>query len=53
MRAYMKENVLEIYNRQNISFKKGYGVWLYSDNGDKFLDCASGIDLTNGLMKVY
>ena len=39
----MKENVLEIYNRQNISFKKGYGVWLYSDNGDKFLDCASGI----------
>ena len=39
----MEEYLLKTYSRKNISFKKGDGIWLYSNNGDKFLDCASGI----------
>ena len=39
----MQEYLLETYSRKNVLFKKGDGIWLYSDSGDKFLDCASGI----------
>ncbi len=39
----MEEYLLKTYSRKNISFKKGDGIWLYSNSGDKFLDCASGI----------
>lgn len=39
----MEDNVLATYNRNNVSFKKGDGIWLYSGDGSKFLDCASGI----------
>ena len=39
----MQEYLLKTYSRKNILFKKGDGIWLYSDSGDKFLDCASGI----------
>ncbi len=39
----MEENILETYSRKNVSFKKGDGIWLYTDDGTKFLDCASGI----------
>ena len=39
----MEDSVLATYSRKNVSFKKGDGIWLYSDDGGKFLDCASGI----------
>ena len=39
----MEEYLLKTYSRKNISFKKGDGIWLYSNSGEKFLDCASGI----------
>ncbi len=39
----MQEYLLETYSRKNVLFKKGDGIWLYSNSGDKFLDCASGI----------
>jgi acetylornithine/N-succinyldiaminopimelate aminotransferase len=39
----MQEYLLNTYSRKNVIFKKGEGIWLYSDSGDKFLDCASGI----------
>ncbi len=39
----MQEYLLNTYSRKNVLFKKGEGIWLYSDSGDKFLDCASGI----------
>ena len=39
----MQEYLLKTYSRKNVLFKKGEGIWLYSDSGDKFLDCASGI----------
>ncbi|MFL2803225.1 MAG: aspartate aminotransferase family protein [Paracoccaceae bacterium] len=39
----MEDCVLATYNRKNVSFKKGDGIWLYSEDGGKFLDCASGI----------
>jgi len=39
----MQEYLLKTYSRKNVLFKKGDGIWLYSESGDKFLDCASGI----------
>ena len=39
----MQDYLLKTYSRKNVLFKKGDGIWLYSDSGDKFLDCASGI----------
>jgi len=35
--------VLPIYNRKQPSFAKGEGAYLYTDNGDKYLDFLSGI----------
>ena len=34
---------MSTYQRLPISFKKGEGVWLYTKNGDKYLDALSGI----------
>jgi acetylornithine/N-succinyldiaminopimelate aminotransferase len=39
----MEDYVLATYSRKNVSFKKGDGIWLYSEDGGKYLDCASGI----------
>ena len=39
----MEDSVLATYSRKNISFEKGDGIWLYSNDGRKFLDCTSGI----------
>jgi predicted acetylornithine/succinylornithine family transaminase len=35
------------YQRHNINFVKGAGSYLYSDSGKKYLDCSSGISVTN------
>ena len=39
----MEDHILPTYNRKNILFEKGDGIWLYSNDGSKYLDCASGI----------
>ncbi len=36
-------SVLQTYSRSNLSFEKGEGVWLYTSEGKKYLDFASGI----------
>jgi len=36
-------NIANNYNRKNISFKKGKGCYLYSHNGNKYLDFVQGI----------
>ncbi|MBM5786986.1 MAG: aminotransferase class III-fold pyridoxal phosphate-dependent enzyme, partial [Pelagibacterales bacterium] len=36
-------SVLEIYKRRNISFTKGEGVYLFSTDGEKYLDFVAGI----------
>jgi len=36
-------SILETYARKNISFKEGKGSYLYSENGEKYLDFVQGI----------
>ena len=36
-------SILGTYARKNISFKKGKGSYLYSENGEKYLDFVQGI----------
>ncbi len=38
-----KKYVLNTYNRFDLVFEKGEGVWLFTDKDEKFLDMASGI----------
>ena len=35
--------VMQTYGRAEIGFERGDGCWLISENGDRYLDCASGI----------
>ena len=37
-------SVLGTYARKNISFKEGKGSYLFTDNGEKYLDFVQGID---------
>lgn len=37
------ENVLNTYKRYPVVFSKGKGVWLFDENGDKYLDMCAGI----------
>ena len=39
----MKQAVMPTYGRADIAFVRGEGSWLYAENGDAYLDCASGI----------
>jgi acetylornithine/N-succinyldiaminopimelate aminotransferase len=32
-----------VYNRAPVAFERGEGVWLYSTDGQKYLDCVAGI----------
>ena len=36
-------SVLNTYARKNISFKEGKGCYLFTKNGDKYLDFVQGI----------
>ncbi|MCB1833250.1 MAG: aminotransferase class III-fold pyridoxal phosphate-dependent enzyme, partial [Geminicoccaceae bacterium] len=38
--------VLPVYNRIDLVFERGEGAWLYTNDGRKFLDFASGIAVT-------
>ena len=40
---FMEKYLLPTYNRTQISFVKGDGIWLVSDDGTKYFDIGSGI----------
>jgi len=41
-------HLMNTYNRQPVTFVKGEGVWLYDEQGNKYLDALSGVAV-NGL----
>ena len=41
-----KNSVLSVYNSINLSFDHGDGVYLYTENGTRYLDFTSGIGVT-------
>lgn len=41
-------HLLDVYNRADPLFVRGQGPWLYTDNGEAWFDCVSGI-ATNAL----
>ena len=44
----MTKHLMNTYNRLPVTFAKGQGVWLWDDNGEKYLDALSGVAV-NGL----
>ena len=36
-------HIMGVYNRAPVAFERGEGVWLYSTDGQKYLDCVAGI----------
>ena len=44
----MSEHLMNTYGRQPVTFEKGEGVWLYDQQGNKYLDALSGVAV-NGL----
>ena len=39
----MIDSILPSYSRANLRFVKGDGVWLFTENGEKYLDMGAGI----------
>ncbi|MEW5893772.1 MAG: aspartate aminotransferase family protein [Pseudomonadota bacterium] len=44
----MSDFLMQTYARQPVAFVRGEGVWLYDENGDKYLDALAGVAV-NGL----
>jgi len=44
----MSEHLMQTYARQPLAFVRGEGVWLYDEQGDKYLDAVAGVAV-NGL----
>ena len=44
----MSDHLMNTYNRQPVTFTKGEGVWLWNDQGEKYLDALAGVAV-NGL----
>jgi acetylornithine/N-succinyldiaminopimelate aminotransferase len=44
----MSEYLMQTYSRQPVAFVRGEGVWLFDENGDKYLDALAGVAV-NGL----
>lgn len=42
----MSQHVMNTYGRLPVTFTKGQGVWLWDDQGEKYLDALSGIAVT-------
>lgn len=43
----MSDHLVNIYNKHNITFTKGEGVYLFDSNGKKYLDALCGIGVTS------
>ncbi|MDD5365302.1 MAG: aspartate aminotransferase family protein [Gallionellaceae bacterium] len=39
----MSQHLMQTYARQPVAFTHGEGVWLYDENGDKYLDAVAGV----------
>jgi acetylornithine aminotransferase len=39
----MSQHLMQTYARQSVAFTHGEGVWLYDENGDKYLDAVAGV----------
>lgn len=44
----MSDRIMAVYNRAPMVFERGVGPWLYTQDGEAWLDCVAGI-ATNGL----
>jgi acetylornithine aminotransferase len=44
----MTEHLMNTYNRQSITFVKGEGIWLWDEQGSRYLDALAGVAV-NGL----
>ena len=44
----MSQHLMDTYNRNAVTFVKGEGVWLWDEQGEKYLDALAGIAV-NGL----
>ncbi len=44
----MADNLMPVYNRAEPVFERGEGAWIFTDKGERYLDCVSGI-ATNAL----
>jgi acetylornithine/N-succinyldiaminopimelate aminotransferase len=44
----MSDHLMNTYMRQPVTFVKGQGVWLWDENGEKYLDALAGVAV-NGL----
>lgn len=42
----MSQHVMNTYGRLPVTFTKGQGVWLWDDQGEKYLDALAGIAVT-------
>ena len=42
----MKNSTLQVYNPIDLSFDHGDGVYLYTEDGTRYLDFTSGIGVT-------
>ncbi len=40
------DHLLPVYNRAPLAFERGEGVWLYTAEGEAYLDCLAGIAVT-------
>ncbi|MEP6968560.1 MAG: aspartate aminotransferase family protein, partial [Pseudomonadota bacterium] len=40
------DHLLPVYNRAPLAFERGEGAWLYTAEGDAYLDCLAGIAVT-------
>ncbi len=43
----MSQYLIPTYARQPVAFVRGEGVWLFDENGDKYMDAISGIAVCN------
>jgi len=39
----MSDYLMQTYARQPVAFDRGEGVWLYDENGDRYLDALAGV----------
>lgn len=44
----MSDHLMPLYNRAEPEFERGEGAWIWTTDGERYLDCVAGI-ATNAL----
>ena len=44
--AVPSDHIMGVYNRAPLAFERGRGAWLYTADGEAYLDCVGGIAVT-------